>query len=174
MSQRKFVDSIVTSIREERLLVEFGDKIGLTLGEAVRRGILWTAEAQIVSGYLPEPLIDEYNALKEGDVEYLTAKHIASIKQRLNLQRGVTTGNSPQSPGKLSAPSLLNSVKSVFSSDELRKFHQLASSNQVRDNQTALFQIRNLYETRTGTPAPFWSPADELSILNELIDLAGV
>jgi hypothetical protein len=71
LSDRLYVDPVTHSAREERALFELGKKLGKSVGQFYRLGIISYCRIKAEDGALSDEILDEFNKIMQKDPDYL-------------------------------------------------------------------------------------------------------
>lgn len=71
MSDRIYIDPVTHSAREERALFSLGKKLGKSVGQFYRLGIITYCRVKAEDGILPDDILEEFNLIMQKDPEYL-------------------------------------------------------------------------------------------------------
>lgn len=150
MSERLYVDPVTNSVREERAIFQFVQKkLNKSYGQMFRLGVLTYARVLAESGEFDESTLSEYRAIADRDKDYLDRLLIERLH---NDQSTLDKAYSIELP---KAPKRKKSLTDFFNEN-------------IRDVLPS-----ELFTTYTFTIMNSLSAAEQISVINRLLDEAG-
>lgn len=167
---RKYQSRQEIHINVESGIKDIGDFFGLVPSDVLKEGYLLLIDHHISRYGAPSEIKTKWIEITARETEEFRLKCERENEIKALAKKSLGSKDDVQNHSS----EILVKMLSVLSPDEREWVIKSAKSDQINIVRAVLPRIRNLYETRTGSQAPYWTPADELTVLNQLIDLGAV
>ena len=156
-------------INIEADIKNIGDEFGLVPKDVLKNAYIFLINHHIERYGAPNELKVRWKEVLSRDLTTLHSE-IETAKELERLYKQSINHQIIETPKSI----LLTVIIPLLSPDELQWVIRAAKSDHVNIVRSVIPKLKTIYEARTGKIAPYWTPDDEMEVLNHLIDLGGM